>query len=149
MRVGLLGGSFNPPHRGHVAIALAVRDAMELDEVLLIPASRPPHKPSNRDMASPQDRLTMAERAAADREGLGVSDIELRRQGPSYTIDTIAALKAERPEATFFWIIGADTIGELPTWKRAEELVREVAFVAVNRPGYDTDRGLAALFRKR
>jgi asparaginyl-tRNA synthetase len=144
VRVGLLGGSFNPPHEGHLAIARAVRDALGLDELILIPAARPPHKPDNRDMASPRDRLEMTRRAA-EADGFGVSDLELLRVGPSYTIDTVRALKAERPGDTFFWVVGGDTVGELPTWKSAAALLAEVAFVPVARPGYDLEAGLAAV----
>ncbi len=144
MRVGLLGGSFNPPHRGHVAMALAVRAGLGLDEVLLIPAARPPHKPGHDAMASPHDRLRMTE-AAARAHGLRVSAIELERLGPSYTRDTIAALEAARPGDTFFFIIGADTVDELPTWRDAAALLRRVQFVVVNRPGHDLEANLAVV----
>ena len=144
MRVGLLGGSFNPPHLGHLALAQAARERLDLDEVILIPAARPPHKPDERDMASPADRLAMT-RLAADAAGLEVSPVELERSGPSYTIDTVRALRRQRPEDAFVWIIGADTIGELPTWKEAGTLLREVTFAAVNRPGHDVEAGLGLL----
>ena len=145
MRVGLFGGSFNPPHVGHLAVAQAVRAALELDEVILIPAARPPHKPDEPDMASPLDRLRMSEALATQDAWLSASDLELSRSGPSYTIDTVRELKADRPEDRFFWLIGADTIGELPTWKDADALLREVDLVPVNRPGHDVEAGLQAV----
>lgn len=144
MRTGLLGGSFNPPHHGHLAMARAAKEALGLDRVILIPAARPPHKPTSQDMASPHDRLTMT-RAAAAEQGLEVSPIELERIGPSYTIDTVRELQRLHPDDTFFFIIGGDTLGELPTWREAARLLGEVRFVVVNRPGYDLDAGLATI----
>jgi asparaginyl-tRNA synthetase len=148
VRIGLFGGSFNPPHAGHLAVAQAVREAHGLDEVILIPAARPPHKPDEPDMASPADRLRMTEALAALDPTLRVSDLELSRIGPSYSIDTVRALRAERPDDTFYFVIGADTVGELPTWKDAETLLREINFVPVNRPGYDISEGLATVARE-
>lgn len=148
MRIGLFGGSFNPPHAGHLAVAQAVREAHGLDEVILIPAARPPHKPDEPDMASPADRLRMTEALASLDPALRVSDIELSRIGPSYSIDTVRALRAERPDDTFYFLIGADTVGELPTWKDAQTLLREINFVPVNRPGYDLSEGLATVARE-
>ncbi|RMG10903.1 MAG: asparagine--tRNA ligase [Planctomycetota bacterium] len=145
LRIGLLGGSFNPPHRGHLAVARAVRAALDLDEVWLLPAPRPPHKPGRRDMASPRDRLAMVRLATQGEPGLVASDLELRRPGPSYTIDTVRTLAAERPGDCFYWVIGADTIDELPTWKEAAALLEAVTFVAVDRPGHDVEEGLRAL----
>jgi asparaginyl-tRNA synthetase len=145
VRVGLFGGSFNPPHVGHLAVARAVRAAHDLHEVLLIPAARPPHKPGDPDMASPQDRLEMTRAATADQEGLSASGIELERTGPSFTVDTVAELAAERPEDTFFFVIGGDTVGELPTWKDAASLLKGVAFIPVNRPGHSMEEGLATV----
>lgn len=148
MRVGLLGGSFNPPHRGHLAMAQAVRRALGLDRVLLIPAARPPHK-DGAEMPSPEHRLAMTRLLAAeDPDGLEVSDIELRRAGPSYTIDTVAELEAARPGDELFFIIGADTVGELSTWRRAPELLRRVRFVVVNRPGHPLEDELEELSRE-
>jgi asparaginyl-tRNA synthetase len=145
VRTGLLGGSFNPPHLGHLAMARAAKEALGLDEVLLVPAARPPHKPLAADMASPHDRLTMARAAAASVPGLGVLGVELERLGPSYTIDTLRLLQAQRPGDEFFFIIGGDTVGELPTWREAAALLREARFVAVTRPGFDVAAGLAVV----
>jgi asparaginyl-tRNA synthetase len=144
----LLGGSFNPPHHGHLAMARAAKAALGLDRVILIPAARPPHKPTSQDMASPHDRLTMT-RAAAESLGpeFDVSDLELSRLGPSYTIDTVRELARLHPGDTFFFIIGADTVGELPTWREAARLLEEVRVVIINRPGYDLASGLATVAR--
>ena len=143
--MGLLGGSFNPPHLGHLALARAVRAALDLDRVVLIPAARPPHKPDHPELAPAEHRLAMTRLLAKTDPGLEVSDVELRREGPSYTIDTIHALEREHPDDALFWIIGADTLGELPTWKRAAELLAAIPFVVVNRPGAPLDREFAEL----
>lgn len=145
--MGLLGGSFNPPHAGHLAMARAAREQAGLDEVWLIPAARPPHKPDHPDMASPEDRLEMTRLAVRDQPGLGVCDVELSRSGPSYTIDTVRELKRAHPEASFAWIVGADSVDELPTWRSAAELLREVEVVVVTRPGHDLEQNLAVVER--
>lgn len=145
--MGLFGGSFNPPHLGHVAVAQAVRDALGLDALWLMPAGKPPHKPDHPEMASAEDRLEMT-RLAAGEAGLEVTDVELRRTGPSYTIDTVRALEAAHPEAEFHFLIGADSVDELPTWHRAAELLAEVPFVVVARPGHSIEEGLAVVARE-
>jgi len=146
VRIGLLGGSFNPPHRGHLALARAVRSAL-CERVLLVPAARPPHKPADPEMAPARHRVAMLERACAGEEGLEVSALELEREGPSYTIDTIRALRRERPGDELAFVIGADTVAELPSWKEAGTLLREVAFCVVNRPGHAIDEALAVVAR--
>lgn len=148
MRVGLFGGSFNPPHAGHLAVARAVRAALRLDQVWLIPAARPPHKPDHPEMAPPADRLAMARLAAEGEDGLDVCDVELGRSGPSYTIDTVRELKAAHPATGFAWLLGADSVDELPTWRQAEALVREVELVVVTRPGHDLEQNLAVVARE-
>jgi nicotinate-nucleotide adenylyltransferase len=146
MRLGLLGGTFNPIHRGHLALASAARDGSRLDRVVLIPSARPPHKRlDGADLAPAEDRLAMARLAAQGEPGLEVSDLELRRSGPSFTIDTIAAFERDRPDAELFFIIGADSLGELESWRDAGKLLDRVRFVVVNRPGHDVERGLGAV----
>lgn len=144
MRVGLLGGSFNPPHVGHLQVARAAREALRLDAVWLVPAARPPHKPDHPEMAAAEDRLAMS-RLATREEGLGVCDVELLRSGPSYTIDTVRELKAAHPGTRFAWLVGSDSVDELPTWRRAQELLREVDVVVVTRPGHDLEANLAVV----
>lgn len=133
-KIGILGGSFNPIHVGHLSIAQQVADALDLDNVLLIPAGRPPHKSAG-ELAPARDRLEMCRLAAAGLRELEVSDIEIRREETSYTIETIRALREKlgSDDETFF-IIGADTVRELPTWYRIEDLVELTRWAIVQRP---------------
>jgi len=134
-RIGLFGGSFNPIHFGHLITARSVAEQLGHARIMLIPASVPPHK-QHAALAAPEHRLEMARRAVAGDPLFEVSDMELRRAGPSYTFDTVTALRARFGDAaTFDWIIGADTLPELITWHRISELVRIVQFVTMVRPG--------------
>ncbi len=144
-RIGLLGGSFNPPHRGHVTIALTVLRQLGLDRVVLVPSARPPHKDEG-ELASGADRVRMATLAVADEPRLEVSEIEFERDGPSYTIDLVRAFR-ERvpPETRLVFVIGADSLHDLPTWRKAATLVREVELAVVGRPGFDLDAELRRL----
>lgn len=138
-RIGLLGGSFDPPHIGH---SLMARDALEqagLDQVLAIPAAIPPHK-QDRTITPAGHRLAMARLAFEGRPGLGVLDLELSRGGVSYTVDTVQALRKEQPEIDWVWIIGADTLPELHTWKEIDELLTLCVLLTVRRPGVDRER---------
>ena len=136
------GGSFNPIHHGHLRCAQAVAEKASYDRVVLIPSARPPHKPDNPELASPQDRLAMCQLAIDERGGASppflVSDIETRRSGPSYTIDTVAELKS-RGETDVHWLIGADMLLYLPKWHRPLDLLREAHFVVMARPGWTID----------
>jgi nicotinate-nucleotide adenylyltransferase len=139
MRIGIMGGSFDPIHTGHLIVAEQMRDARQLDQVIFIPTKVPPHK-SDRMLASSSDRLKMARLAVADHPGFEVSDIELRREGPSYSIDTIAELREKwRNEHRVFFIVGADTLAELPTWRRPGDLVDHADFLTAMRPGFPMD----------
>jgi nicotinate-nucleotide adenylyltransferase len=136
--VGLLGGSFNPIHIGHLIVARSVRERLGLSRVVLIPSAIPPHK-TRHDLASPKDRLAMTRIAAEGEPGFEVSDLELRRDGPSYTFDTVCALRdALGPQARLYWIIGGDTLPELRSWYRVAELVQLCEFVTAVRPGYES-----------
>jgi len=138
-KVGLLGGSFDPVHLGHLVLAEEVRDRLGLERVLFVPNRLPPHKPG-RKMASPADRLAMVELAIAGNPAFAASDIELRRDGKSYSIDTVRQLRAEHPEGwDVHFIVGADTLPELPTWHRAAELADLCKFVVASRPGQSLD----------
>lgn len=140
-RIGILGGSFDPIHAGHVSIAQQVADRLELDEVILVPAGRPPHKTPG-ELAPAADRLEMVRLAIRGLHRLSASDVELRREGVTYTIDTVRELReALGPAHGYFFIIGADTVAELPSWHRAEELLTETEFVVVERPGHGADFG--------
>ena len=137
------GGSFNPIHNGHLRCAQAVAEKGVYDRVVLIPAGAPPHKregPSRRrsDLAPAGDRLAMARLAATTSPIFEVSDIETREPGPSYTIDTAQKLRQQGWERVD-WLIGADMLLYLPKWHRPLDLLRDVNFVIVARPGWEID----------
>jgi len=138
MRYGLLGGSFDPIHVGHVAAALAVRAARELDRVYLVPAARPPHKGGG-CVASFAQRVAMTRLVTAGHAGLGVLDLEGRLPGPSYTLRTVQRLRSILPGDRPDLLVGADMLEDLPSWYRARELVRLVTVVAFARPGQDAE----------
>lgn len=133
-KVGILGGTFNPPHIGHLLVANEVRHALGLDEVRLMPSAVPPHKTAPDD-ATVTQRLHMVELAVADIDRLVVSAYEVERGGISYTYDTMVQLKSLEPNNDFYFIIGGDMIDLLPEWHRIEELVTLIHFVGVGRPG--------------
>jgi nicotinate-nucleotide adenylyltransferase len=136
MKIGVLGGSFNPIHNGHLAVARAAAASLSLDTVLFIPAKTPPHKPG-KELAPAQDRLAMTRLAVKGNATFAASDIELSRPSTSYTIDTIKELRAlHGRDVEVFFLIGADTIGELSTWKDVAQLVTLCTFVTVARPGW-------------
>jgi len=133
MRVGLFGGSFNPIHFGHLRSAEEVREALGLDLVYFIPASSPPHKPSG-DLAPAEHRLAMARLGTKGNRHFMVSDVEIRRSGSSYSIDTIRYfLTTLRQPATLYLLMGADQFAELDTWKDPDELVRLTNIVVHTR----------------
>lgn len=129
-QVGLLGGSFDPVHRVHIALAQAARDALGLEHVELLPAARPWQR--GRLGAAPEHRLRMLELACADVPGLRINPIELRRAGDTYTIDTLAALPST---VRYTWILGSDQLANFCTWHRWRELLRHVRLAVAERPG--------------
>lgn len=133
-RIGLLGGSFDPIHNAHLELARSACTELALDAVWLIPAGQP----WQRDplAASAQQRWDMVNLAIAGLPGLRACDIELRRAGPSYTIDTVRELRATHPDTAFTFILGADQLGNLPTWNGWREIVAQVDLAAARRPGY-------------
>lgn len=135
-RIGILGGTFNPVHLGHLFMANEVAWRLALDRVLMIPCCQPPHKPGA-DVAPAADRLAMVRAAVAGNPRLDASDLEIRRGGVSYTIDTLAELARADAAAERFLIVGADSIAELPSWHRAAEIASLAQWVLVARPGYD------------
>lgn len=142
-KIGVLGGSFNPLHSGHLVLA---RDALEqagLDRVLFMPCAEPPHKPAG-CLASGQHRLRMLQEAVAGEPGLGVSEVELSRLGTSFTVDTMRVLKDEQPGVDFSFLIGADSLFELHTWKDIDILLTLCRFLVLARPGFDLGSGAAA-----
>ncbi|MDX1510109.1 MAG: nicotinate-nucleotide adenylyltransferase [Nitriliruptorales bacterium] len=136
-KIGLLGGSFDPPHVGHLVVAEGVKWALGLDEVWFVVAGDPRHKP----VETPAEvRLELTRLATVDNAALVVEDREVRRDGPTFTFDTLSELRAQRPDDVFFFILGSDEVVELPNWHRAEELPDLVTFVAVERPGHELPR---------
>jgi nicotinate-nucleotide adenylyltransferase len=131
--VGILGGTFDPIHLGHLAMARAVREAHGLEKVLLVPAATPPHKRG--DLTPFHHRLAMVERAIRGEEGLAACDLEGRRGGISFTVDTLADLARAHPDWDLHFIIGEDSIPELPLWKDLPRILALARVVAVNRSG--------------
>lgn len=132
------GGTFNPIHHAHLICARAAAEAAGLEGVLLIPTRQPPHKIVGPDLAPPADRLEMCRLAVAGDPFFAVSDIELRRDAPSYTIDTVRQLKRDGWKEVH-WLIGADMVRILPQWHQPLELLRETRFVIMARPGWSFD----------
>ena len=131
MRLGLLGGTFDPVHRGHLALARAARDELGLDEVLFLPAGQPWRK-AGQMIASNEHRLAMLRRALEGEAAFQVSRLELERPGPSYTADTLEALRDDRPEDELFFLLGEDALMDLPNWERPRR-IPELARLAVAR----------------
>ncbi|HJT38105.1 MAG TPA: nicotinate-nucleotide adenylyltransferase [Actinomycetota bacterium] len=138
-RVGVMGGSFNPIHIGHLVTADEARYTFELDEVVFVPAGRPWQKDAA-DVAPAEHRYMMCVIATSQDPTFRVSRIEIDREGPTYTLDTLHALKLERPADDLFFITGADAILQILTWRDPEAVLREARFIAATRPGYDLDR---------
>lgn len=135
MRLGLLGGSFNPLHNGHLAIARQTREALGFDQILFIPTSHPPHKP-NGSLAPAQDRYEMVRLAIASDPSLAISDVEIRRPGKSYSIDTVRLLQEEYGAQTqLFFLIGLDAFLDFPSWRDPQTLLKLCSFVVLSRPG--------------
>jgi nicotinate-nucleotide adenylyltransferase len=150
MRVGILGGTFDPPHAGHLGLAEAALEALELDEVLFVPAHRNPQKKYQRQ-ASPRDRMEMVRRMVAGRPKLAVSDIEVARGGPSYAVETLDELHYVRP-ADYWFLIGADAVKQIESWKQPERLVKLCRLGVAVRPPESFEDVLSRLrpeFRER
>jgi nicotinate-nucleotide adenylyltransferase len=135
LRLGLLGGSFNPVHNGHLAIARQTREALGLDQILFVPTSHPPHKP-NGSLAPAQDRYEMVRLAISSDPTLAISDVEISRPGKSYTIDTIRLLQQTYGAHTqLFFLIGLDAFLDFPSWREPRTLLQLCRFVVLSRPG--------------
>lgn len=132
--VGLFGGSFNPPHLGHLALARAARDGLSLTDVLWLPAGQPWQKDS-RTLASGADRAAMVAALIAGERGMAVDARELQRSGPTYTIDTVTELMAERPGARLWLLLGQDQYARLHTWHQADALRERVQVAVAARDG--------------
>lgn len=138
-RLGVFGGTFDPPHRGHLAVAQAAQRTFALDRVLLVVANDPWRKSPGRAITPAADRLAMVQAMARDEVGLEVSDVEIRRGGPSYTVVTLRELAAAHPGSELFLIIGRDLVDDFSSWHESVEIGRLATIVVVDRPGYMTD----------
>ena len=134
MRIGILGGTFNPPHLGHLICAQEAYLQLELDRVTLIPARIPPHKPVE-DEPGAEHRLELCRVAVGDDERFDVSDVEIRREGPSYTVDTLGLLHSREPESELFLIVGGDIAAGLPKWREPERVLSLATLAVAGRRG--------------
>ena len=134
MRIGILGGTFNPIHNGHLLMAEYVREAMELEQVWIMPSGRPPHK-HHPVLVTDEARCEMIKLAIQGNEAFVFSDMEMTRQGTTYTADTLEQLKKTYPEHEFYFIMGADSFVELSTWYQPEKIFSLAEIVVVNRQG--------------
>lgn len=133
-KIAIFGGTFNPIHQAHLRAAVEIREGFGLDAVYLIPSASPPHK-ARADLAPAADRMAMVQAAIAGHGGLRASDIELKRQGPSYTIDTVCAFRRHLPKRAWLYLImGLDAFLEIETWKSYEDLLHIVPLIVINRP---------------
>ncbi len=134
-RIGVFGGTFDPPHVGHLVTAVNVRHELALDRLILMVANVPWQKAGTRSITPAIDRLAMVAAAVADVSGLEAGDHEIRAGGHSYTADTLAALGEENPRAELFTVVGDDAAARIHTWERAAEVVERSRLVVVDRPG--------------
>lgn len=134
MRIGILGGTFNPPHLGHLVCAQEAHLQLQLDAVILIPARIPPHKPVPEEPGI-EHRLEMCRLAIAEDERFEVSDIEARREGLSFTVDTLEELNAQQPESEFFLIVGGDVAAGFASWREPERVLALATLAVAERPG--------------
>jgi len=133
-RIGLFGGSFDPVHLGHLLVAQAAREELDLAQLVFIPAAQSPFKPESAPTPAPA-RLRLLRLALSGKTWCEIDEQEIRRGGVSYTIDTVRAHAGRSPHAQLFYLIGADHLRQLPKWREAEELARLVQFVVIPRPG--------------
>ncbi len=147
MNIGIFGGSFNPPHVGHLIVLESVRDQLPLDKILLIPSATPPNKRDG-SLAPAACRLEMTRLAVEGIPGYEVSDLEIRRGGISYTVDTIMSLSSLYPGASLSLIIGVDNFLDFLTWKSPDEILARVDLVVMNRPGFSTGDAKNVVLRK-
>ena len=134
-RIGIFGGTFDPVHVGHLAVATWVGAELDLDRVELVVANEPWQKLDRPRLSPAQDRLAMVQAAVVGVEGVVASSVEIDRGGPTYTVDTLADYRADNPESSLFLIMGSDAAGGLDTWHRFEEITGLAELVVVDRPG--------------
>lgn len=138
-KIGVLGGTFNPIHYGHLLLAESARDRLGLDKVLFIPTGNNPMKTTDWDIDA-KFRYEMTQKGIAGNKYFEVSDIEVTREGYTYTIDTLNELEKIYPGDEIYFIVGADIIFDINSWKRADEVLSKITLVTTFRPGYDQDR---------
>lgn len=133
-KIGVLGGSFNPPHIAHLVTAEQVREACELDMVLLMPSATPPHK-KRKTVIDGHHRVEMVKRAIANNPYLAIEEYEVANGGVNYTVNTMRVLQEKYPDSTLYFIVGSDMVADLSNWHRVDELLHMVEFIGVNRQG--------------
>ncbi|MFN2604258.1 MAG: nicotinate-nucleotide adenylyltransferase [Gemmatimonadaceae bacterium] len=141
MRIGVFGGTFDPPHIGHVLAAVDACEALALDKLIIVPAASQPLKSDSPALAAPRDRLEMVKRAMGEDKRLEVSAMEIERGGLSYTVDTLETLARENPGAELVLIVGMDTLGTIDKWKNPDRIFQLAKLAVLAR---SSDRGLAA-----
>ncbi|QQQ77673.1 nicotinate-nucleotide adenylyltransferase [Saccharothrix sp. 6-C] len=137
-RIGVMGGTFDPVHHGHLVAASEVQARFDLDEVVFVPTGQPWQK-SEREVSAAEDRYLMTVIATASNPRFSVSRVDIDRPGPTYTIDTLTDLKVGRPDADLFFITGADALEQILSWRRADDVFGLAHFIGVTRPGYELD----------
>ncbi len=144
MRLGIMGGTFDPIHHGHLVAASEVQSLLDLDEVVFVPTGQPWQK-AEKHVSPAEHRYLMTVVATASNPRFTVSRVDIDRDGPTYTIDTLRDIKAQRPDDELFFITGADALAQILSWKDADELFRLARFIGVTRPGYElSEAGLPA-----
>lgn len=147
MKVGVLGGTFDPIHIGHLLLAEAAREELALGKVLFVPAGHQWRKEQvDRDIAPAEHRLAMVKLAIEGSDAFEASPIEVDREGPSYTADTLAALRAEMPEARLWFIVGSDALADMPHWHQVDRIFQQATVCVAGRPG---ENELEATFEER
>ena len=139
VRVGVFGGPFDPPHVGHLVVARDVAEALHLDRMVWMPAGSPPHK-QGEPISSPALRLDMTRAAVHGEDGFEVSDLEVRREGPSYTVDTLRTLREREPDVRLHLVMGADQFASFGTWRKPAEITRLARLAVMDRGGTEADR---------
>ncbi|MEI7886833.1 MAG: nicotinate-nucleotide adenylyltransferase [Actinomycetes bacterium] len=134
-RIGIFGGTFDPPHIGHLVTAINVRYQMNLDRVLMVVANQPWQKVGSRKLSTAGDRLALVQAAVRNEEGIEASDLELLRGGPSYSVDTLETLRVADANSELFLILGGDAAAGLESWERHQEIAKQCRIIVVDRPG--------------
>lgn len=146
MNIGIFGGAFNPPHIGHLIAAQSVREQLRLDKIFFVPAADPPHR-TDISRASTEHRLKMVRLATESNPSFEVSDIEIRRPGKSYTLETIIAFEVLHPGAKLFLLLGSDNFAEFHTWRQPREIIARCELVVFMRSGFEVTDTKSAFHR--